>query len=285
MTGRAAGASIAVVASIVLLAPAAAVARSATASQLRALAARAAAGDRPALAELRAVDTVDGRPAQLAAALDARTSQQLSSRLRTLAAAAPTEVPPQEGSAAAAQREAAAILSARRFGNEPVPNPIGSAFDDVGKWLAKLAAEAPGGPPVFWGAVAAVVLALTFLGARRSMRRLDPALNAGAGAHLATGDTPQSLERDASAAEARGAFGDAVRLRFRAGLLSLSARKAIDYRPSLLTTDVSRTLRSPEFDALAATFERIAYGGAPGAAADAAAAREGWRALLRRERR
>src|SRR5262249_50664144 len=53
---------------------------------LTALAARAADGDRAALAELRSVDTVDGRPAQIAAALNARNDRQLVARLEALAA-------------------------------------------------------------------------------------------------------------------------------------------------------------------------------------------------------
>jgi hypothetical protein len=275
---------VALAAAIAALLPSVAAATEITSAGLHGLAARAAAGDPTALADLRAVTTVDGRPAAIAEALTAQSPQQLRSKLETLARVS-GGTSPATPEAAGAQRQASEILGAQRFSPTPVPDPVGSVLRKLGHALGRLSAGAPGGPAVFWGAVAAVVLALTLLGVRRSMRRLDPALQAGTGADYATGDTPQSLERDASAAEARGAFGDAVRLRFRAGLLSLSARKAIDYRPSLLTADVSRTLRSPEFDALAATFERIAYGGAPGAEADAAAARAGWTALLRSERR
>jgi hypothetical protein len=274
---------VALAAAIAALLPSVATATEISSAELRVLAAQAAAGDSAALADLRAVTTVDGRPAAIAEALATQSTQQLRSRLETLARVSGTS--PATPETAGAQRQAEEILGAQRYSPTPVPDPVGSVLRKLGHALGRLSAGAPGGPAVFWGAVAAVVLALTFLGVRRSLRRLDPALQAGVGAHLAIGDTPRSLERDATAAEARGAFGDAVRLRFRAGLLSLSARKAIDYRPSLLTADVSRTLRSPEFDALAATFERIAYGGAPGAEADAAAARAGWKALLSRERR
>lgn len=275
---------VALAAAIAALLPSVAGATEISSAQLRVQAARAAAGDAAALADLRGVTTVDGRPAAIAKALAAQSTQQLRSRLLTLSRVS-GGTSPATPEAATAQRQAAEILGAQRYSPTPVPDPVGSLLRKLGHAIGRLSAGAPGGPAVFWGAVAAVVLALTLLGVRRTMRRLDPALQVGAGVHLATGDTPQSLERDATAAEARGAFGDAVRLRFRAGLLSLSARKAIDYRPSLLTTDVSRKLHSPEFDALAATFERIAYGGAPGAAADAAAARKGWKALLTRERR
>ena len=251
-----------------------------TSAQLSALAARAADGDQSALAELRSVDTVDGRPAQIAAALNARNDQQLTARLEALAAGGSSVTAADGLTAAEAQQTASEILSSRRFGNEPVPNPVGSVFDKVGRWLEKLAAGAPGGPAVFWGLIAAIVLALTALGVRRQMRRLDPLRRTRPMRDAPVADTPASLERDALAAEARGDFGEAVRLRFRAGLLTLNANKTIEYRPSLLRSDVSRRLRSPQFDSLADTFERIAYGGEPGGEADAAAAKEGWKEVI-----
>jgi hypothetical protein len=282
MTKRLGGAALA--ASLAALAPAVAHASAVTGTQLHQLAARAAAGDTLALAELRGVSAVDGRPTQLAGLLDARTARQLQSRLATLSAGG-TSAGSAGQAPGEARRTAAALLDARRFGTKPVPDPIGTVLDKLARAVGRLATRAPGGPAIFWGVVAVLVLALTGLGVRRTMRRLDPMTRTRAGADAANAETPDSLEREAQAAETRGAFGDAVRLRFRAGLLLLSARKTIDYRPSLLTTDVARRLHSPQFDALAATFERIAYGGAPGAEADAAAAREGWKAVLTREPR
>jgi hypothetical protein len=252
-----------------------------SAAQVRALAARAVAGDALALSALRGVTAVDGRQAQLGAALQAQTPQQLHSRLLTLSAAAG---PGANTSPAQAQAIADQLLAGPRFQSQPVPDPLAGALRKLGRWLGSLAAGAPGGPGVFWGALAAVVLVLTGLGVRRTMRRLDPAVRARTGAGAAAQPTPDSLRRDAQAAEAAGAFGDAVRLRFRAGLLALGEQQAIEYRPSLLTTDVARRLHSPQFDALASTFERIAYGGEPGAEADADAAREGWTAVLTRVR-
>ncbi len=96
----------------------------------------------------------------------------------------------------------------------------------------------------------------------------------------APGEDPSALEQEAQAAEARGAFEHAVRLRFRAGLLRLGSRAAIEYRPSLLTAEVASRLHSPQFDSLAESFERIAYGGAGARSDDADAAREGWRSVL-----
>lgn len=268
-----------------LLAPAGALATGVSTAQLHALAARAAGGDTLALAELRTVTTVDGRPAQVAAALDTTGAQQLKSRLVALSGAGGGGAGAGAGPGIAqspeeARRAASELLASRRFGNAPVPNPVGSLLDKLARRLGRLAQDAPGGPALFWGALAGLVLALTALGTRRMIRRLDPVARARASAAAIESETPESLERDAQAAEARGAFGDAVRLRFRAGLLSLSARRAIDYRPSLLTTDVARRLHSPQFDELAQSFERIAYGGAPAGEDDASAAREGWQDVL-----
>ena len=134
---------------------------------------------------------------------------------------------------------------------------------------------------MFWGVLACAVLIVAILGTRRRLRRLTPAESGPRGVReRGIEQTPQSLEREAAAAEARGAFADAVRLRFRAGLLSLGTREVIEYRPSLRTAEVSRKLRSAEFDSLARTFERVAYGGSDAGAPDATASREGWKQVL-----
>jgi hypothetical protein len=182
----------------------------------------------------------------------------------------------------AARQAAAAILSQRRFGSAPLPNPIATVFDKLGRLLSDAANAVPGGPPAFWGASALLALALALLGARRMMRVADRATRALRAPDTAGREDPQALERRAREAEAPGEFGEAVRLRFRAGLLTLAARRLIDDRPSLLTREAARAVRSPQFDALATNFERIAYGRLPADAQDATAAREGWRALLSR---
>jgi hypothetical protein len=249
-----------------------------TSAQLRALAARAVAGDAGALTELSTVSAVDGQPAPIGALLQARSAGDLTARLRTLAA---TAAPAASPSAETARQQAAAILAARRFGDEPVANPSAGALDSLGRALSRLASDAPGGPVAFWGVVGAFVLVLTGWGVRRTMRRLEPLAAASATRAGIPADTPESLEKRAAEAERQGAFADAVRLRFRAGLLQLGSRKLIDYNPAVLTSDVAHRLHSPQFDALATSFERIAYGGATAGADDATAAREGWRALAR----
>jgi hypothetical protein len=133
---------------------------------------------------------------------------------------------------------------------------------------------------VFWGVLGGIVLVGAVLGARTRLRRLAPADRELGGVKAALGETPQELERRAAAAESRGAFAEAIRLRFRAGLLALGSSAVIEYRPSLRTAEVSRKLRSEDFDALARTFERVAYGGGDAAAGDVAASREGWKRVV-----
>ena len=268
----------ALVAALALLTPAAARALDITSAHVHTLAAQAAGGDAQALAELRSVDHVDGRPVQMAQALNAGSAADRKSRLTALASL--SAGPAATVSAADAQQSAASILSAARYGGAPLPDPVNSGLDKLARAIARLASGTPGGPVVFWALAGAFVLALAGLGARRMIRRLDPGTQAHALPNEPAGEDAASLERAAEAAEISGAFSDAVRLRFRAGLLSLSSRQAIDYHPSLLTTEVARRLHSPRFDSLTSTFERIAYGGARAEAADAAAARDGWKAVL-----
>jgi hypothetical protein len=115
--------ALALVASLALLTPGAALASNVSASQLQSLAAQAAAGDANALARLRQVDQVDGQPAGVAAALQTGDSPQLRSRLTALATPhAPAGAPAL--SATAAQATASAILEAGRYSKAPVPDPV-----------------------------------------------------------------------------------------------------------------------------------------------------------------
>ena len=131
-----------------------------------------------------------------------------------------------------------------------------------------------------WYVWLAIVLFITGLVVAWIVRRVQPARRArssrtpadrGAGA-----EDPAVLEREADAAERRGDLERAVRLRFRAGLLRLGDRGAVDYRPSLTTSEVRAALDSDTFDHLAGTFERVAYGGRPAGPPDVAEARTEW---------
>ena len=107
------------------------------------------------------------------------------------------------------------------------------------------------------------------LGAARLVRRAalphDAAIRASAGAAQALAAAPREDPARWSARPTRprprGDLEAALRLRFRAGLLRLDARGAIEFRPSISTHEVRRALRSEDFDALAATFDDVVYGG------------------------
>ncbi len=264
--------------SIVALAPGLARAIELSPSSFHQLAIRAANGDGVALAQLRDTTSVGGRPVALGAILQMATPVQIQQRLLALAAAGPIA----NASSAAARARAASILSEPRYGKATVPDPLLSLLGKLGHAIASLASRAPGGPLIFWILAAAVVVGLSAFVARRALRRLSGPAGSSAIAAPITGEDPRELAGAADAAEARGAFADAIRLRFRAGLLTLGERGAIDYRPSLLNADAARRLRSSQFDSLAQTFEQVTYGNAPAAPTDASQARDGWDALLSR---
>jgi hypothetical protein len=258
---------------------AAAVERSA--EEVRALAARAAQ-DPVALEELRRTDVVNGRAADVAAALDGAREGQLAARLRALArpASAPSPV-----AAAATRDDARAILAEGRFATEDQPRARRTLGQRVRDWIADrfdaLDEIVPGPAGIALALLGLLVLVVAAVLTSRVTGRLQLASEARpSGLRGRTAD-PSALERDAAGAEAAGNYAAGVRLRFAAGLVRLDAAQAIRLRPSLTTGQVGRALGSDRFDALAATFDEVAYGGRPAQPADAEAAREAWPRVLR----
>jgi len=260
---------------------AAAVERSA--EEVRALAARAAQ-DPVALEELRRTDVVDGRAADVAAALDGAREGQLAARLRALAR--PASAPARSPVAAAATRDdARAILAEGRFATEDQPRARRTLGQRVRDWIADrfdaLDEIVPGPAAIALALLGLLVLVVAAVLTSRVTGRLQLAPEARpSGLRGRTAD-PSALERDAAGAEAAGNYAAGVRLRFAAGLVRLDAAQAIRLRPSLTTGQVGRALGSDRFDALAATFDEVAYGGRPAQPADAEAAREAWPRVLR----
>jgi hypothetical protein len=272
---------------VLLLAPApAARADDVSAAELRALAARAI-DDPAALERLRAVDSVDGRPADLAAALDGASQPERAARLRALARDAAGDARTDREQA---RREARDIVSGRRFSPLQVPGPFRGLLERLADWVAPLLDVipalddiVPGGRPVVWALLVLLVGGVAALVAGRSLRRRTT--GSGGRAAAATGggaaaDDPDALDRRAREAAARGEHELALRLSFRAGLARLDRRGTIEVRPSLSTGAVARALASPEFDRAAARFDEVVYGRAPAAAADVADARAAWAAVL-----
>ena len=185
------------------------------------------------------------------------------------------------------------ILTEDRFRSPPLPRPLPGHLDALGGALAPLgrlvsrafdavASILPGGSAtesVLLGAV--VVAAAVAATARLTDRTLSDRVAADRRRPgRAEAIDAATLEAAADAAERDGHYDQAVRLRFRAGLLRLDELGLVAYRPSLATAAVSRRLASPAFDALARRFEEIAYGGQPAEPADAGHAREAWPNVL-----
>jgi hypothetical protein len=279
--------AVAALAAALLVLPAAASAEAVSRAELRALAARAA-DDPDALARLAGVDSVDGRPADLGAALDGASGADLRARLELLAR---SELPG-GGDAGAAREEARDIVSGRRFSPPEVPGPFRGVLERLADWLAPLLDVIPalddlipGGRPVVWALLVLLVAGLAALLASRALRGRaagDTRRAVAAGAAIA--EDPDALERRAREAAARGDHELALRLGFRAGLARLDRRGVIELRPSLSTGEVARAVRSPQFDRAAARFDEVVYGRRPAAAADVDDAREAWASVLDKRR-
>ncbi len=196
----------------------------------------------------------------------------------------------------AARRAAQAILSERRFRPPSFPRPLHQPLAAVGNAIRTgaraivhgvdaLGGVVPGGAPVVWALLAIMLVGLTLRAAanlsRRTLAGREPAPDELAGRQ----ERPEVLEQDALRAEREGRLAEAVRLRFRAGLGRLAQRGAIRSATSTPTTAVSGTLRSAEFDALAARFDEIAYGGSGAQPGDVEQAREQWPVVLGSGRR
>ena len=183
----------------------------------------------------------------------------------------------------AAQKEARKILRDRRFRGSHTPRPLrkplnwlGDRLHGVLDWFGRVLSHVP---LVFVLALAltAVVLAVMFVVNRvRAQRGSPDARVRRALARESDSEDPDTLERAADTAEREGRLDEAVRLRFRAGLLRLGDRGAIRYTPSVTTNEVRHVLGSETFDELARTFDAIAYGGRDAAKPDVDAARREW---------
>jgi hypothetical protein len=192
-----------------------------------------------------------------------------------------------------ARRNAEEILNDRRFQSDHAPRPfrgalqwIGDRLQPVWDWFADVLGRVPGPVWIMLGVLGLVALA-TYI----ALKIQSSARVAGrdeSGAFSSEGERPEdpdALEREADDAERNGDLDRAVRLRFRAGLIRLGARGAIEYRPSVTTGEVRRVLGSETFDDLASTFDAVAYGGLEADEPDVVAARADWPRVLDETRR
>ena len=192
-----------------------------------------------------------------------------------------------------ARRNAEEILNDRRFQSDPAPRPFRGALEWIGDRLqpvwdsfADVLGRVPGPVWLLLGVLGLVALATYVALKIRSSARV--AGSDSDGVFGGTGDRPEdpdALDREADDAERDGDLDRAVRLRFRAGLIRLGTRGAIEYRPSVTTTEVRRVLGSETFDELAHTFDEVTYGGLDAQEPDVAAARQNWPRVLDETRR
>lgn len=187
-------------------------------------------------------------------------------------------------------REAARdILSEEPFTPQHLPRPFAGLLrrlgelvvDPVQRFLARIGdgLPDPGSPP--WLLLAAAVMVVAAVVALRLLRdrgRERPGHRAG---RRREGDTdPAQLEAQAEEAERRGQLAEALRLRFRAGLIRLDRMGALELRPGLTNRAVARALRSARFDGLAFDFDEVVYGGRTATPDDVGEARREWPAVL-----
>ncbi|HWD70131.1 MAG TPA: hypothetical protein VG293_08030 [Solirubrobacteraceae bacterium] len=194
------------------------------------------------------------------------------------------------GSQAAAHRAAEAIVAQGRFHQPPVPDPlhgvvewVGNAvtdpFNAIGRLVSHLGRVFPGGVAGVWAVGAALLLvAVWMLLVRRARFQLGQALEELTGG--VRPETPAALEREAALAERAQRWDDAVRLRFRAGILRLGERLELPSTETVPNHTIGRLLRSRRFDSLAGRFDEVAYGGDVATEADAEQQRSEWPQLL-----
>ncbi len=236
------------------------------------------------LEALRPITDVDGVAIDMGSILDA-TGSDLDRRLETL-----TDLLARPGTpdADAAIETARRVLEQSKYeiGGEGFLDRLGALilawFDRFLAWLS----SALGGPTntalvVIGVVVLAGLAAFTFLARRRSATleeefSLDRL--------IAEGGDPAEFERSADAAAARGAWDEALRFRFMAGLLRLDLSGRISFRPGLTTGEIAATLADGRFDHLVDAFNDVAYGGRHTDEAAYRASADSWSELLSTER-
>jgi hypothetical protein len=193
------------------------------------------------------------------------------------------------GSPEAARRAASSILGEDRFHSPPVPNPLHGAlvwvgralsdpFNALGRLVTRIGASVPGGVAGAWAIGALVLIVAVALVARRRARNKLGAESQPARQARRAG--PAELERDAVLAEAAARWEEAVRLRFRAGILRLGESLELASTDTTPNQVIGQIVHSARFDSLAERFDEVAYGGHQATAADADRQRREWSQLL-----
>jgi hypothetical protein len=253
--------------------------------------ATAAATDDGALRSLRAVRSIDGRPVDLRAVVDAAGSGSARARRLELLS---RELRGGSGSAAVvgrqeAQRSARRVLDQGKYRERDLPKPFrgplrwaADRLAPVGRFLDRTVGGAvrailalPGGEFILLALLGAVVAWLAWLVARRTSRAAVAAAGHGGGLVDPSLD-PEELDRRSDASADDGRWADAVRLRYEAGLIRLVRSQRLVLRPDTTAADAARQVDLPAMHAATRTFEAVVYGGRPATLDDVAEARRAW---------
>jgi len=212
-------------------------------------------------------------PATLAAPASAATGGASSS---TAGAAAAAPLPQPQQDPATSRARADEILSRPEF-HRPAP----SLMTRVTRWLG----EAVGrlitglvrggvGSAIAWGILALNVGLLVLLVARITRTVQAEPSRGGPAVHVEVRRSPREWRHEAEACEARGAWKDALRCRYRALIGDLVARRVVRDLPGRTTgeyrADVAAALpaAAPDFAGASELFERAWYGDQPTGAAE-----------------
>ena len=258
----------------------------ATSAEVRTLAERAETDD-AALADLREIRVVDGRPVDLAAAtadLGPHRRDRLAALARSFEATEPVAIDRGE-----ARQMAEDVLAADKFQEAREPQPFRGAL----RWLTDRLR--PVGRPfaAMWDAIAEVpgggLVAVAVLGAVLGLC-LAALLNLRSGSSVSRGASggwlvdpeldPVDLEAQAQAAAGEGRYGAAVRLRYEAGLVRLDREGRVVLRRDTTPYGAAAQVGDPILDALTATFVDVVYGEREATAAEDHEAALGWGELL-----
>jgi len=189
-----------------------------------------------------------------------------------------------------AREQAREILSGSRYREPQLPKPFEGVLEWLGRRLRPIAdawdaiadwfLSAP--LPVRLLALVLVVGLVASLAWRLARSRAAPAsARARTQRREDASLDPGELERAADRAEREGDLDRALRLRFRAGLLRLDGAGLVEYRPSITSGEVARSLGAPTFDRLAARHDEVVYGGRAATPTDVEDARTTWPELVR----
>ena len=185
-----------------------------------------------------------------------------------------------------ARRAAQAILRERRFQAEKSPQPLrgllnwlGDRVRPIGRpfgWIVRQLNEIlPGGGNAVWIVLVLVVLTAATTALLRFARSRN--VKAKEAERRNSDDrTAAELERQADDAERSGRFGDAVRLRFRAGLCQLAEGHAVRIPEQRPNGELVRQLDDAAFTGLTTRFDEIAYASSQASIADVLVAKDQW---------